>query len=64
MVKREQKKTFDVWAEVKMTVTAKVEADTLEQALEVGRTLSTDDFVYNEPGEIIQSEHRLTAIFE
>jgi len=63
MAKKKDVKKFDVWVCREDTFTAQVEADTLEQALEIAKGMTIDDLV-DAPGEMIESEHKFTAVIE
>jgi hypothetical protein len=63
MAEKKDTKKFDVWIRRVDTFTATIEADTLEQALELAKTYSIDE-LSDAPGENIDSEHRFTAVIE
>lgn len=60
---KKKAKTFDVWVRRDHLFTSKIEADTLEDALVIAKSMSIDDLV-DAPGETIDSEHRFTAVLE
>ncbi len=62
MAKKENKK-FDIWVRRDHLFTAKIKADTLEQALEIAKSMSIDQLV-EAPGETVDSEHKFTAVME
>jgi hypothetical protein len=63
-MKKEQRKIFQVQAEVTSVVTVAVPAETLTEALETAKKYTTDDFLYNEPGDVLDQEHRITGVHE
>jgi hypothetical protein len=58
-----KKKTFDVWIRRDHHFSAKIKADSLEQALETAKQMSIEQLV-DAPGETIDSEHKFTAVLE
>ena len=56
-------KKFDVWIRRDHQFTAKIEADTLEEALAIAKTMSIEDLL-DIDGETIDSEHKFTAVME
>lgn len=62
-MKKPKKPKFDVWVRRDHLFTAKIEADSLEQALEIAKSMDIDQLV-DAPGETIDSEHKFTAVLE
>ena len=58
-----KQQTFDVWVKRDHLFTAKIKADSLEQALEKAKAMSIEQLV-DAPGETIDSDHKLTAVME
>lgn len=58
-----KKTTFDVWIKRDHTFTAKIKADSLEEALATAKSMSIEQLV-DAPGESIDSEHKFTAVLE
>jgi len=56
-------KRFDVWVRRDHQFTAKIKADTLEQALEIAKLMTIEQLM-DAPGETIDSEHKFTAVME
>jgi len=66
MAKKKNQKTFQVWARVNVLATVNVPADTLEQAVEVSKTLTSDDFLYEGryDGTVEDTELNITGVME
>ncbi len=60
---KSKKPKFDVWVKREHTFTAKIEADSLEQALEIAKSMSIERLL-DAPGDTIESEHKFTAVLE
>lgn len=58
-----KKKVFDVWVKRDHMFTAKIKAETLEEALSLAKAMSIEQLV-DAPGETIDSDHVFTAVLE
>lgn len=64
MAKKPEQKTFVVQATVTSTVTIDVPANSLSEALEKSKAFTAQDFLYDEPGDTIDHEFRITGVYE
>jgi hypothetical protein len=58
-----KKPKYDVWIKREHTFTAKIQANTFEEALETAKLMSIDDLL-GAPGETVDSEHEITGILK
>jgi hypothetical protein len=56
-------KKFDVWVKRDHIFTAKIKADTLEEALATAKSMTIEQLI-DAPGETVESEHTFTAVME
>jgi hypothetical protein len=62
MAKKDLRKTYNLRASIKVITAIEVQAETLEEALEKGRQLDTENFI-RFLGDHIDSEFELTGIY-
>jgi hypothetical protein len=60
---KKKDKKFDVWVLREYSFTAKIKADSLEEALEAAKGMSIYQLL-DAPGEEIDSNHTFTAIMQ
>ncbi len=62
-MKKLKKKQYTVNVKRDVFFEARIEADTMREAFEKAEAMSTDE-LWNTPGDIIDDEHKITAVFE
>lgn len=63
MAKKKNVTKFEVWVKRDHLFTAKIEADTLEEALSTAKAMTIEQLL-DAPGETVDSEHQFTTVME